>query len=140
MTQKFTHQVWRFTFNDISGLDTHQAVRFTSSDTRSIDYKEVEFTRGYNPCFWVPEDVSHLLREHTLIKMGGRFIESFRQRQNIMPCLSSLNRWSLTPVQRKCRAVPPRDIVLLQQLDTTLDLAVDIFRLGTASGNQPLQV
>jgi hypothetical protein len=43
-------------------------------------------------------------------------------------------------VQRKCRAVPPRDIVLLQQLDTTLDLAVDIFRLGTASGNQPLQV
>jgi hypothetical protein len=79
MTQKFTHQVWRFVFNVISGLDAHQAMRFTSSDTRSIDYKEVEFTIGHNPCFWVPEDVLHLLREQILTKMGGRFIESFLQ-------------------------------------------------------------
>jgi len=94
MIQKFIHQVWRFTFNVTSGLDTHQAMRFTSSDTRSIDYKEAEFTMGHNPCFRVPEDVSRLLREQILTKMGGRFIESFRQKQNIMPCLLSLNRWS----------------------------------------------
>ena len=92
MTQKFIHQVWRFTFNVTSGLDTHQAMRLTSSDTQSIDYKEAEFTMGHNPCFRVPEDVSRFLREQILTKMGGRFIESFRQKQNIMPCLLSLNR------------------------------------------------